>query len=201
VRILPHLPITRSDRSDTEDAAVMMAKLPKDRHTAVIAGAFTGVSAKVFARYFDRVIAFEPNPDSFEHLVNRVSNDCPNVTCAPFALWSKNGRIIFRDVADAPYLSRTVSPDEAVGGELLVNARQLDNFTFLAVDLLQVDVAGSELEVLEGAVDTIYKHRPVIVVEMGKGPRNPPATKRWLEERGYRSHSFINTDEVFKYVE
>ncbi len=44
--------------------------------------------------------------------------------------------------------------------------RTLDSFNFQDVDLIKIDVEGSELFVLEGAVDTIRRCQPVVQVEL-----------------------------------
>jgi len=46
----------------------------------------------------------------------------------------------------------------------------LDSFNFPKVDLLQLDVEGFEYNALLGAVRTINKHRPVIVLERANRP-------------------------------
>ena len=47
--------------------------------------------------------------------------------------------------------------------------RALDGFGFERVSLLKIDVEGYENEVLEGAVDTIRRNRPVVVIEIAGG--------------------------------
>lgn len=44
--------------------------------------------------------------------------------------------------------------------------RTIDSFGFEDVDLIKIDVEGSELFVLEGAVDTIRQYQPVVQVEL-----------------------------------
>jgi FkbM family methyltransferase len=44
--------------------------------------------------------------------------------------------------------------------------RTLDSFNFQDVDLIKIDVEGSELFVLEGSVDTIRRCQPVVQVEL-----------------------------------
>lgn len=54
------------------------------------------------------------------------------------------------------------------------------------VDLLKIDVQGSEPRVLAGAAGTIARHRPVIVVEAVPGWPGTPEVERFLLAHGYR---------------
>ena len=47
-----------------------------------------------------------------------------------------------------------------------VPARTIDSFAFEDVDVIKIDVEGSELFVIHGAKDTIDKHRPAVQVEI-----------------------------------
>jgi FkbM family methyltransferase len=44
--------------------------------------------------------------------------------------------------------------------------RTIDSFNFEDVDLIKIDVEGTELFVLKGAIDTIKKYQPVVQVEL-----------------------------------
>jgi hypothetical protein len=43
--------------------------------------------------------------------------------------------------------------------------RRLDDFAFDEVDFIKVDVEGFELQVLEGARETLARCRPIVIVE------------------------------------
>jgi FkbM family methyltransferase len=60
--------------------------------------------------------------------------------------------------------------------------------------LIKIDVEGSELDVLQGAVETITSRRPAIIVEINPwsakaARRRPGAVIEFLRELGYRSFS------------
>ena len=50
-----------------------------------------------------------------------------------------------------------------------VEVRTLDSFAFRDVCVIKVDVEGSEMEVLEGARETILRDRPPLIVELLTG--------------------------------
>ena len=187
--------------NDTKEAAEAMVLESEHRYTAVIAGGYTGVSAEVFAAYFNQVMVFEPNPKSFELLMKRCTN-IPNIIMAEQALGAENGWANLVEDSISWAANTTTRHKQGVLRAVSVVCRQLDTFAFLTVDLLQVDVGGGELDVLKGAEDTIYKHRPVLIVEMGKGGgRDQKATTAWLNARNYFStgHILDSHDYVFKF--
>lgn len=59
----------------------------------------------------------------------------------------------------------------------------VDSLVLARLDLLKVDVEGMEGEVLEGALPTIRRCHPAIVVEVLKGESGN--TQPWLEAAGY----------------
>ena len=71
---------------------------------------------------------------------------------------------------------------------------------FEDLDLIWLDIEGSELRALIGAEETIKKHKPVVVIE----ERNLPQTKNysttarsWLESRGWTYYGKTHADAIF----
>ena len=50
-------------------------------------------------------------------------------------------------------------------GKLVVQQKKLDDYHLLDVDYIKVDVEGHELKVLKGAINTIERCNPLIVIE------------------------------------
>ena len=50
-------------------------------------------------------------------------------------------------------------------GQKVVHQKRLDDYNFLNVDYIKIDVEGHELKVIKGAIATIEKYNPVIVIE------------------------------------
>ena len=55
-----------------------------------------------------------------------------------------------------------------------VEVRTLDSYAFKEVRAIKVDVEGSEMEVLEGARETILRDRPPLIVELLTGAHADP---------------------------
>ena len=81
----------------------------------------------------------------------------------------------------------------------------LDSFEFDGVDFVKVDVEGYELKVLQGALKTIDKYKPMIVIEQNGGDikygwateENQAGT--FLETLGYTNTGVWKQDFVFEY--
>jgi FkbM family methyltransferase len=126
-----------------------------------------------------RVYAFEPGPGSREHLLDNVAaNHLDNVVVEDAALFDSDGEIVFAFDENYPAGSHVDADGSAVRSVRLdswARARDLER-----LDLLKLDVEGSELAVLAGARETIRRFRPVAIVEC-----NPAALRRF-GARSYR---------------
>ena len=111
-----------------------------------------------------RVFAFEPNPGSQQSIERQISaNPDLQVTLVPYAALDRCGTVRF-----------TASGSQSQGhvadnGSIIVEARTLDALVidggFPTPSVMKVDVEGSELAVLQGALVLITKHRPVILCD------------------------------------
>jgi hypothetical protein len=61
----------------------------------------------------------------------------------------------------------------------------IDSLELPGCALIKVDVEGMELDVLNGAAETIRRHQPRLFVENNGTDRSPPLIG-WLLEQGYR---------------
>lgn len=122
-------------------------------------------------------IGFEPIPDFNKNLSNKYSNHS-NITISNIALSDAAGEIEFNYVKNAPAYSgikqrkyATSNPDVE---KIKVTTQKLDAFLQdinykYPIHLMKVDVEGAEMMVFKGAVETIRKHKPIIIFEFGLG--------------------------------
>jgi len=140
-----------------------------------------------------RVVAFEADPGNFAWLSRNVA-ELPSprgeITSVPRALWSEPAVLTLASIdelAGCCFISATddpasnerllrdvVSADAIRGLDLhmhatAVRAIRLDDWVdqhgLARIDLLKMDVEGSELRVLEGARNTLRRFQPLLVTE------------------------------------
>lgn len=132
-------------------------------------GYFTAVMAQSVGAS-GRVVALEPVPDTFERLqLGAALNGFAQVTALQLALGEADGRA---EIAFDPRFAGSASIHRQAGGGAVsreVGVRPLDDLLReLAVEhpsLLKIDVEGHELAVVRGALETIARARPAIIVE------------------------------------
>jgi FkbM family methyltransferase len=117
------------------------------------------------------VIAFEPRPAQARELATMFGAVGAAVQIEAVALSDKPGVTTMRVVESEPGRS-TIDTDNAlsdVGGggvqSIDVPVKRLDDLHLDDIGLIKIDVEGHELAVLRGAVDTITRNRPAILVE------------------------------------
>lgn len=129
-------------------------------------GSWCGQAARVFAE----VHAFEPIA-SLAAALRRAAP--PNVTVHELALSDREGRGRFavpiyggRAVTTRASLER--GANIGVDGEAVHEVRlaRLDNLALLDVDVIKIDVEGHEAAVIAGAVETLARERPTLIVEI-----------------------------------
>lgn len=139
--------------------------------TAIDGGAHIGTFSLVMATRFDRVIAVEPSPDTFEALTWNL-RDVSNVDRRNVALGATPGTVEM--TLDPPNAERANTGARFVrpGGGIPVET--IDSWALPSLGLLKLDVEGSEPAAIRGALDTIRRCQPIILYE-----------NKWLWSRHY----------------
>jgi FkbM family methyltransferase len=125
---------------------------------AIDIGAHVGMWSKHLVQKFRRVIAFEPMPQMRACLDRNITSDRLDVI--PIALGNEHGAVSFR--YDEAHTGAT-HIDMAKAG--LIPIGKLDDFKLKGVGYMKIDTEGFELNVLEGARQTLVENKPVIIVE------------------------------------
>jgi FkbM family methyltransferase len=153
-------------------------------------GAYIGNHTLAFAERAARVVAFEPNPVTYE-LLKLNCRDHPNVVPLRLAA-SDHGGTARAAVPRTNYGESRIT-DEVAEGELPLTFElvRLDDVELLASDrvgLLKIDVEGHEPQVLRGAERLLRRDRPLVVLEQHaraiSGGTSPSLDL--LRELGYR---------------
>ncbi len=143
-----------------------------------------------------RIYSFEPVKDFFKILQKNVEiNNLNNkIKIFNIGLSDKkiNGSISFYDRTNIGGTHVKQDPN----GNLLLD--KLDNIKIEenAVDFIRIDVEGHELEVLQGARETLIKYKPTIFIEMF--PDKKPKVHEYLTNLGYRlEKSFVGNNYIY----
>jgi FkbM family methyltransferase len=157
-------------------------------------GFFTLVAAKIVGAE-GVVVAFEPLPANVRQLEKNVAlNALNNVTVIPTAVGSIEGLaglVLGDDARDNSRLSdgQTGGEDEIEVPVTTVDAAVREHDLRMP-DVIKIDVEGAEIDVLRGALETIRRSRPLIVVEVhGIGSEFADFADQELSSLGYRGET------------
>ncbi len=123
-----------------------------------------------------KVFAFEPAPGSYDFLNRNVAlNRADNVETFHLAVGAESGTVDFHDIPFFTAGSFAVEGDSFLTSEVLGSSFfraasvTVDEFVgdhgLSRVDVIKIDVEGGEISVLEGATQSLSRHRPVVVLE------------------------------------
>lgn len=129
-------------------------------------GAHQGFHTIPLSQLAGRVVAFEPDPNAREVLVENLKmNSVENVDVKPFAIMDYHGKtnlLLFGD-------SIATTKDRGGDGPVIsVPCTTIDQFCMensIYPSGMKIDVEGAEDQVLRGAKETIQKMNPWILVE------------------------------------
>jgi FkbM family methyltransferase len=128
----------------------------------VDAGAYTGLSTAFFAMRYPgaAIVAIEPDGGNFAMLARNTAG-FPNVRLVQAALWSQSGTVTLEDPGDGAWgirLAGVATTDAAAGtapqdtGVRAVTVPEImREHDLRGIDLLKVDIEGSEMEVFSHA--------------------------------------------------
>jgi len=117
-------------------------------------------------------VAVEPIP----HLAEALQQKFPTVTVHEAALSDRAGTadfdIIDDDLALSGFGRKSIAAGKMRSRTISVRTVRLDDLLSpeLPVHLVKIDVEGAELPVLEGAVQTLKRWKPHVLLEHGSGP-------------------------------
>jgi len=160
----------------------------KQFRTAVDVGCHCGLWSQHLVGRFLALHAFEPIPQFRECFVKNVP---AGYTLHECAIGNKSGNIFLSvnplDTGDTHVTDQnTLQTHKQIGAPIEL----LDSFCLQDVDFIKIDCEGYELQVLQGAAETIARCKPCIIVEQKQhkmeknfGTKGTPAVD-WLKERG-----------------
>jgi FkbM family methyltransferase len=159
---------TRRHRVEHQQLRRLFAWTLRPSDACIDVGANRGIVLAEFVRFAPHGahIAFEPVPDLHEDLARRF----PTVDVRALAVTGGAGRAQFTHFPTQPGFSRLglSGPIDGHHGQMLdVETVGLDDALpkDFAPRILKIDAEGADRSVIEGAIQTIRTHRPLVVFE------------------------------------
>lgn len=162
--------------------------------TSIDIGANIGLITMIMSKVSGKVISFEPESENYRALEENVKlNQIRNVNQYQLALSDKDEETYF-------YINNKNEGGHTINKEQVGRFRdsfqekrkifvvKLDSFLkkkeFGKIDLIKIDVEGAELDVLNGAKETIMKDKPLIIFE-ALDEKELTKSRQFLKRLGY----------------
>lgn len=130
-------------------------------------GANIGYVTSWFARRWPSVTSFEPTPATFECLALNCTRS--NIRLHNLGCSDVNSELCFAVSSAKPDQNQIITDESRLKkrwGVTTIPVRQIDSFGFSIVDMIKIDVEGHEYQVIQGALRTIQRCRPAIMIEI-----------------------------------
>jgi FkbM family methyltransferase len=189
--------------NEWENKGEKICNMVKNKDTVVQAGGNAGLFPIKLSEYFQRVITFEPIPETYQAFQQNLA-DRPHIKSIELhrmGLGSAKGaadKVVIDSKnhgANQIHMSNTGS----------IPVVPLDSLELRNVNLIWFDIEGSEVEALKGAVNTINSCKPIIVLEnkglipgFGGSLEGAPKVVDWMKETfNYVKIDRLMRDDIF----
>lgn len=168
------------------------------RMLAIDIGANIGTKSLQFSKIFKNVVSFEPVTVNFKCLTENCLYE-DNIKIYNVGLSNRNGTAIiqlsseFSNHYGAFSIDKFIDRTDNAHSEK-INIECLDNYN-LSPDLIKVDTESHEIYVLLGALETIKRSHPVLILEHSVKTVNP--IEEILIPMGYKIQYSNNKDHVW----
>ena len=164
-------------------------KLIKEGDTVLDIGAYLGTHSLAFSQLVGgrgEVLSFEPQDNIFKLLKKTVSfNRLYNIKLFRLAVYNKNGNITFSNTDTGKASISHIRSRLSNATKKKVKTITIDSLKLKKCDLIKIDVEKCEWVVLEGAYNTIIKHRPIIFIEIFKTHKNLRLLRQFSTKYNY----------------
>lgn len=113
------------------------------------------------------VHAFDPSPKAIK-ILNCLRKQHSNLTVYPCALGETRKKAKLKLHSNCGHNSLVQEKNDFTNSTLEVEVRTLDSFKLKHVGFIKIDVEGYEIQVLKGAMNTIKKDKPRMIIEIHK---------------------------------
>jgi FkbM family methyltransferase len=154
--------------------------------TAIDVGAHIGIFSRRMAKAFTLVHSFEPDAHNYACLVRNVSSWTVRATYGAAGAQRGMGNVRVDAVAN----TGARGFESSSSGSVPMFA--VDEFDYYGLGLMKIDTEGYEHRVLVGALETLKRHKPVLIIE-----RPQEDSLNVLRLVGYRLVDVVGKDSIF----
>lgn len=171
------------------------------KKVAIDIGGNIGLMARRYAEVFEHVYTFEPVPENYSCL-HYNTEDLNNVTIYTNGLGEeeKQETILLPERINSCGSWSIVDFENKTEPmrSFPIDIKTLDSFG-LEPDFIKIDIQGYEIEVLKGAVNTLEKFKPTLLIETKSDGRDISLPiGRFLTQFGYKEIKKFNKDRIYK---
>tara|TARA_R110002072_G_scaffold2292_1_gene19052 strand:+ start:2063 stop:2716 length:654 start_codon:yes stop_codon:yes gene_type:complete len=170
----------------------MMLKYIKPSWVCLDIGANIGLHSLTMAKLGKVVHSFEAQPIIAECLQSTiVKKEINNIILYKYALGAvQRESAIFTDNSGRSSIEGV--RDHLFSHRIPTYMRRLDDLHIPKVDFMKIDIEGYEWHMLQGAEETIKKHRPLLILETFKTKKNMNELEIFCEKFSY-SKQYISS--------
>ena len=172
----------RAIKNNYEKELTLIDRFSDKSKSAIDIGVYRGVYSLKLSQNFNQIHSFEPNPLLFPYLNINLKKIIKNINLYNLALSNKSGetelklpvrsKSIFKEKIKELYQlgAASIHPKNEFEDfkKVRVKIDKLDNISINNIGFIKIDVEGHELEVIEGAKETITKDKPILLIEIEK---------------------------------
>ena len=203
--------LQRSIKRNDEQEINLVKKFIKSGTDSIDVGVYRGVYSYEMSKYSEKVHSFEPNPIIFKYINKNLKKFIKNIHLYNFALSNQNKTINLKIPIRNSNSNKEIFEEYYEMGKATIhnenNFENYENFEIQTktidelsfdnkISFIKIDVEGHELEVIEGAKNTIKKDKPILLVEIEKQYTKKEVAEsiNFINSLGYKSYFFDKKD-------
>jgi FkbM family methyltransferase len=154
------------------------------------------------------VISFEPGSNAFQRLQKNIAlNQLKNITPIQQAIGREEGKkTLYLSGEENTGMSGFEQAENFTGKTEIVNCTSIDKFagtkSLEKLDLIKIDIEGSEMDVLNGMTNTLTSYKPIVLIEictetLQRFHQTPANIHRFLTNFGYQGYKATSPFQLY----
>lgn len=203
--------LQRSIKKSDEKEINLVKTFIKSGTDSIDVGVYRGVYSYEMSKYSEKVHSFEPNPIIFKYIEKNLKKFIKNIHLYNFALSNQSKTINLKIPIRNSNSNKEIFEEYYEMGRATIhnenNFENYENFKIKTktidelsfdnkISFIKIDVEGHELEVIEGAKNTIKNDKPILLVEIEKQYTKKEVAEsiNFINSLGYKSYFFDKKD-------